>query len=113
MFDKSILTLGLVVALVTAVATPAKAASGGGLFAGGFIGAVWGGGDATLGGRVVEGAPVWDYGSPGWQRPVPLFPGEPVAITGPGRKRVCARQDRYDGHENYVGSRRICWIEAR
>lgn len=115
MFDKSILTLGLMVALVTAAVTPAKATSGGAFFAGGFVGAVWGAGLASQGNRarVVESAPVWDYGSPGWQRPIPLHPGEPVAIAGPGRQRVCAWQDRYDGHENYVGSRRICWIEAR
>ena len=111
--DKSIFAFGLAVALTTAVAGgPARAEVVGGVFAGVTLG--FGFGAIHSGGaRYVEGYPVWDYGVPGYQRPRPVTAWTPVAAAGPGRHRVCAWQERYDRHENYVGSRRVCWIEAR
>lgn len=117
MFDKSILSLGFAAAVVaTLVAQPARAAPVGAVVAAGFVGAVYGAGLASAATReeprrVLPGD--WDYGSPGWQRPRRVDAWTPVAWAGPGRHRVCAWQDRYDRHERYVGSRRICWTEAR
>jgi hypothetical protein len=124
MFDKSILSLGLATALVTAVVTtPAKAEPVAGLFAAGFVGAIFGAGIASTherhGLRYSDGYGAWDYGVPGYQRPRPaVVPVSPtgyalVEAPGPGRHRVCAWQDRFDRREHYIGSRRICWIEAR
>lgn len=122
MFDKSILTLGTAAALIAAVvAGPAKAAPVGAVVAAGVIGTVLGVGIASAAHRddtrFVEGYPVWDYGVPTYQRPRPVVhyaPAgyAPVAVAGPGRHRVCAWQERYDRHERYIGSRRICWVEA-
>jgi len=117
MFDKSIVSLGVAAALAaTLMSLPAKAEPVAGLFAAGFVGAVIGAGIASSArrdeGRIVEGYPVWDYGVPTYQRPRPVMAYSPVAVAGPGRHRVCAWQERYDRHENYIGSRRICWIEA-
>lgn len=107
MFDKSIFALGLAVAVVTAVVSvPAKADTGFGV--GVFAGVSLGFGAS----RIAEGYPVWDYGVPGHQRPRAVTAWTPIAAAGPGRHRVCGWQNRYDRHENYVGSRRICWVEA-
>jgi hypothetical protein len=117
MFDKTIVSIGLAAAVAAALATPAKAEPVAGIFAAGFVGAVIGAGIASTARRDetrwVEGYPVWDYGVPAYQRPRPVMYGTPVAVAGPGRHRVCAWQERYDRHEHYIGSRRICWIEAR
>lgn len=117
MFDKSILTQGAAAALIAAVAAgPAKATPVGAVVAAGFVGTVLGAGIASAAHRdevrYVEGHPVWDYGVPAYQRPRPVVYGTPVAVAGPGRHRVCAWQERYDRHERYIGSRRICWVEA-
>ena len=118
MFNTSILSLGLAAALVaTAMPVPAKANPVGAVIAAGAIGVVVGAGlaSATQRGedRFVEPYPVWDYGVPGYQRPRPVGVYDRIAAPGPGRHRVCAWQDRYDRHERYIGSRRICWVEAR
>ena len=123
MFDRSIVTLGLAAALAAfALNTPAKAEPVAGLFAAGFVGAVFGAGIASARHRDIvlhDGYAAWDYGVPGYQRPRPAYvPASPtgyalVEAPGPGRHRVCARQDRFDRREHYIGSRRICWIEAR
>lgn len=118
MLDKSIVSLGLAAALVAVLMSqPAKAAPVGAVVAAGVAGVVVGAGLAAAAGRddgrFVEGYPVWDYGTPGWQRPRAAYGTMAVAAAGPGRHRVCGWQDRYDRHERYVGSRRICWVEAR
>ena len=124
MLDKTIVSIGLAAALAAAgLSTPARAEPVAGLFAAGFVGAVWGAGIVSMHHRrdvrYLESAPEWDYGVPGYQRPRPAYvPHAPagyllVEAPGPGRHRVCGWQDRYDRHERYVGSRRICWIEAR
>lgn len=64
-------------------------------------------------GRWVEGAPVHWYGVPGYQRAEVLPARVYMPGAGPGRHVVCGWQERYDRHEHYVGSRRICWVEAR
>lgn len=117
MFDRTILSLGLSVALVTGlVATPAKSAPVGAVVAAGTVGVILGAGIASLGRRdepryVLGGE--WDYGAPGWQRPRPVGWRGFDVLPGPGRHRVCAWQERYDSRERYMGSRRICWVEAR
>lgn len=118
MVNKSVLSLGLTVALVVgAMALPARATPVGAVIAAGAVGVVVGAGLASAMGRdetrFVEPYPVWDYGVPGHQRPRPVGVYDRVAAPGPGRHRVCAWQDRYDRHERYIGSRRICWVEAR
>ncbi len=123
MFDKTIVSIGLAAAVATALATPAKAEPVTGIFAAGFVGAVVGAGIASSsrrdGIRYYDGYAAWDYGVPGYQRPRPAhMPLSPTGYAlaeapGPGRHRVCAWQERYDRREHYVGSRRICWIEAR
>lgn len=62
--------------------------------------------------RIVDGPTRW-YGVPGYQRPRVLYAGDGVPVAGPGRHVVCDWQDRYDRLERYIGSRRICWVEAR
>lgn len=122
MLDKTIVSIGLAAALAAALATPAKAEPVAGLFAAGFVGAVWGAGIASAQRRDIryyDGYAAWDYGVPGYQRPRPAV--VPISASGyalveapgPGRHRVCAWQDRFDAREHYIGSRRICWIEAR
>lgn len=124
MLDKTIVSIGLAAALAAAaLTTPAKAEPVAGLFAAGFVGAVFGAGIASAHHRrdvrYLESTAEWDYGVPGYQRPRPAY--VPVSASGyalveapgPGRHRVCRWQDRYDARQHYVGSRRICWIEAR
>jgi hypothetical protein len=125
MLDKTIVSIGLAAALAaTAMSLPAKAEPVTGIFAAGFVGAVIGAGIASStsrrdGIRYYDGVAAWDYGVPGYQRPRPAV--VPVSASGyalveapgPGRHRVCAWQDRFDAREHYIGSRRICWIEAR
>ncbi|WP_333823528.1 hypothetical protein [Pinisolibacter sp.] len=124
MLDKTIVSIGLAAALAaTAMSLPAKAEPVTGIFAAGFVGAVFGAGLASTNHRrdirYYDGYAAWDYGVPGYQRPRPAV--APISASGyalveapgPGRHRVCARQDRFDRREHYIGSRRICWIEAR
>ena len=118
MFDRSIVTLGIAAALAAfALNTPAKAEPVAGLFAAGAVGAVVGMGIAAAQRdrdvRYLESEVDWDYGVPGYRRPRPVTAWTPVAYAGPGRHRVCAWQERYDRYEHNVGSRRICWTEAR
>ncbi|MDK9695107.1 MAG: hypothetical protein OEL76_01800 [Siculibacillus sp.] len=121
MLDKTIVSIGLAAALAAAAMTSqARAEPVAGIFAAGIV---LGTGIASMHHRRdihhSESAVVWDHGVPGYQRPRPLLVSHApagyalVEAPGPGRHRVCARQDRYDRHEHYIGSRRICWIEAR
>ncbi len=95
---------------------PAAAEPVGALLAAGFVGGVLGAGLASShgrdDGRWVEGAPVHWYGVPGYQRSEVLPARVLMPGAGPGRHVVCGWQERYDRHEHYVGSRRICWVEA-
>ncbi|MER2605934.1 MAG: hypothetical protein ABTQ29_08905 [Siculibacillus sp.] len=130
MFPRTIAPLALATAVflpATMPSTSASATPAGAVVAAGVVGAVWGAGLAsahggTLDGGWVEGAPVHYHGVPGYQRRVVLQPvvhptragrtAVYVPAPGPGRQTTCAWQPRYDRHEHYVGSRKICWVEA-
>lgn len=126
MVQKSILVLGAFAAIAaTTISVPARA-EGFGLFAGvGVgIGLGFGGDDHATMRSIPVGRSVRYVGSPGWQRGrnhwVPGYPGTRVAVRdlgfpypGPGRHTVCGWQDRFDRHERYIGSQRLCWVEAR
>ncbi len=127
MFQKSILMIGAMAAIGAAVISGPARAEGIGLFAG--IGVGFGifsdGREAPGDLRVLPaGASVRYVGQPGWQRGVngrvPGYPGSRVAVSdlglpyaGPTRHTVCGWQDRWDRHERYIGSQRVCWVEAR
>ena len=120
MFQKSILVLGAIAAIgATMMSAPAKA-DGTGIFAVFGLGTS----DTPQMRSLPAGEAVRHVGAPGWQRGrgvrVPGWPGTRVAVAdlglpqvGPTRHTVCARQDGYDRHERYIGSRPICWTEAR
>lgn len=133
MLEKSILMIGTLAAIgAAAISGPARA-EGIGLFAGVGAGVGVGLGFGVFGDdreapgdmrRLPAGASVRYVGQPGWQRGmhgwVPGYPGSRVSVSdlglpyaGPGRHTVCGWQDRYDRHERYAGSQRICWVEAR
>lgn len=105
MFDRTILVVGLAVAVATAAIVPAKAEPVGGILAAGVVGAIFGAGIAST--MRSDDADVTYVGpnAPRLGRYAPYTPG-------PGRHVVCARQDRYDRYERYVGSQRVCWVEA-
>ena len=120
MFQKSILVLGAIAAIgATVMSAPARAEATGIFAALGL--------DTSDDARMRSlpaGASVRHVGAPGWQRGrtvrVPGRPGTRVAVAelgaphvGPTRHTVCSRQDGYDRHERYIGSRPICWIETR
>lgn len=129
MFQKSILVIGAMAAIGAAVISGPARADGIGIFAGVGVGlgfGVFGDGREAPGDMrtLPAGASVRYVGRPGWQRGrngwVPGRPGTRVAVSelglpyaGPGRHTVCGWQDRYDRHERYAGSQRICWVEAR
>lgn len=122
MFQKSILLIGAMATLGAAlIGSPARA-EGFGIFAG--VGVAFGFGDGSSTMRSLPaGSSVRFVGVPGRQRPVQVYvpgrPGTRVATAdlfpdaGPGRRTVCAWQDRWDRHERYAGSQRLCWVEAR
>ncbi len=119
MFQKSILAMGAMAAIGAAIlTTPAKAGIFG-LFDGSSgSGFVTGPAPSRVGGHVVADpyAARW-LGAPGWQRPqravVSPWARADDAMVGPGRHVVCALEPRYDRRERYVGSRQVCWSEAR
>ena len=114
MIDRMILMLGVVATIGAGfMSVPAKAEPVGAVVAAGVVGGVFGAGLVSLSrdrDRIPDGTPTLWYGSPGRQRPVIMTSAD---HPGPGRKPVCDWQDRYDRRERYIGSRRICWIEAR
>ncbi len=128
MFQKSILAIGAIATLgALAMTVPAKA-EGVGLFAGVGIdfGVGRGEGFAWPWSRpsVPAGRSLRHVGVPGYHKPVEVWvpgrPGTRVPVAalgfpyeGPDRKTVCGWQDRFDRHERYIGSQRICWVEAR
>lgn len=124
MVQKSILVLGAFAAIAAATISAPARAEGFGLFAGIGVGLGFGDGDRPAMRSLPAGASVRYVGSPGWQRGrnhwVAGYPGTRVAVrdlgfpyAGPNRHTVCGWQDRYDRHERYIGSQRICWVEAR
>lgn len=130
MYRKSILAIGAIAIIGTlATAAPVRA-EGIGLFASAGIGVGVGVGhdDGFAWPWLRETRPAGTslryVGVPGYQRPVDVWvPGRPgrrvpvaalgLPYEGPDRKTVCGWQERYDRHEHYIGSQRICWIEAR
>ncbi|MCE1237103.1 MAG: hypothetical protein LWW93_12205 [Hyphomicrobiales bacterium] len=121
MFQKSILVIGAFAAIGASFLTTPARADGGGLFAamGLFEREAAGGMRSLPAGASVRyvGAPAWQRGRNGW---VQGYPGTRVAVSdlgypyaGPNRHTACGWQDRYDRHERYIGSQRICWVEAR
>jgi len=124
MVQKSILVLGAFAAIAAATISAPARAEGFGLFAGIGVGLGFGDGDRPAMRSLPAGASVRYVGSPGRQRGrdhwVAGYPGTRVAVrdlgfpyAGPNRHTVCGWQDRYDRHERYIGSQRICWVEAR
>ncbi len=119
MFHKSILAMGAIAAIAAAVLTTPARAGIFGLFEGtSGSGFVTGPAPTRVGGHVVDdtyGA-RW-LGAPGWQRPqraaISPWARADGTMVGPGRHVVCALEPRYDRHERYVGSRQVCWSEAR
>lgn len=130
MFQKSILVIGAIATFgAVAMTIPAKA-DGFGVFASAGVrfdfGLGRGEGFAWPWSRetVPAGRSVRYVGVPGYRKPVEVWapgrPGTRVPVAalgfpheGPGRKTVCGWQERYDRHETYVGSQRVCWVEAR
>ncbi len=103
---KSAVVATLVGASVASYSKPASAEPVAAFVAAGVVGGVLGAGLASNhrdDDRRLESASTRFYGVPGYQR----------AAVGPGRHTVCAWQERYDRYEQYIGSRRICWVEAR
>jgi hypothetical protein len=126
MIEKSILMIGAIAAIGATMLTAPARAEGIGHFAGIGVGLGLdvGGSDRETVRSVPAGATVRWVGAPGWQRGrngrVYGWPGTRVAVRdlgfpdpGPNRHTVCGWQDRYDRHERWIGSRRICWVEAR
>lgn len=101
---KFAIVTALLGATIAGAPKPASAEPVGAFLAAGVVGGVLGAALASRHdeGRYLADAPVHYYGAPGYQR----------ASVGPGRHTVCAWQERYDRHERYIGSRRICWVEA-
>ena len=116
MFQKSILVMGTAAAIAAAMmSAPAKA----GWFWEENRGVVTGPAPTPVRGQHVaarDAEPRW-MGSPAWQKPVRASRadtwGSGWASVGPDRHTICALQPRYDRKERYVGSREVCWVEAR
>lgn len=103
---KSAVVAAFVGASSLGLSTPVSAEPVSAFVAAGVVGGVLGAGLASNhrdDERRPEAASARFYGVPGYQR----------SSVGPGRHTVCAWQERYDRYEQYIGSRRICWVEAR
>lgn len=129
MVQKLIAAIGAAATVAAlSMGTPAKAEPvTGAVLAAGFVGGVFGAGlmaSSRDEPRILADAPVHWWGVPGYEkrrvlRPV-LVEGRhgprtayALPVVGPGRHTVCGWQERYDRHERYIGSRQICWVEAR
>lgn len=102
MFQKQILLIGGIVTAGILMTSQARA----GIFDG--VGAFF---DRDAAAHRIVGPTMW-YGTPGYAKPIPIERAY-IGAPGPGRHVVCADQARYDRREAYVGSHRICWVEAR